>query len=225
MSRNRTRSVLARAALAALTGAATIYQVKPEEEPGGGGDVTPEKLELTPDELEAKLQEARDAAIKDEREKRKQAEKEKRRRERQERGEDEEPEEDPAEIVRKAEARAATAEQERDEAKKTALLAKVENKLRAYLLDNFKEFVGNTLDIMLHIEKALDPNATEQAIVRLIESHSKAFVERTKAARTTNTNPVVTRSKITGITPERENKTVTREQQPARQFSSINWHG
>jgi hypothetical protein len=194
----------------------------PEDEP-----VTLSKAELQKliDENRA---EAQETALKEEKEKRKQAEKEKRRRERAERGEDEE-EEDPAEIAKAAELRAAEAEQRAAEAEKKALMADVSVRLRDYLTadNNLKPYLGNAPDIMLHVERALTPNATEQAITRLIESHVKAFVERSKAGRIgASQQHSVSRSKITLPDSERETRTATRQEQPAeRRFVGVNWHG
>lgn len=188
-------------------------------------DSAPEKVELTPEELEAKLAEARELALKEDREKRKQKEKEKRAEERKARGEDEE-EEDPAEVIKAAEQRAAEAEQRAAEAEKKSLMADVNVKLRDYLTSdtNLKPYLGNAPDIILHIERALPKDATDQAIHRLIESHTKAFVERSKQGRTGTVQPSISRSKITGIQTEpRDTRTSTVNTD--RPFSTVNWHG
>lgn len=154
------------------------------------------KVTLTKDELAQQIADA----LKADREKRKKKEKAKQRE--AEPDDDEEEQEDPEEVIRKAELRAATAEQERDEAKKQALLAQVENKLRDYLALNMRQFIGNAPDIMLHIEKALTANAKEGEIARLIESHAKAFAERSKAvSRPASGAPLGgARSRVGGVT-------------------------
>lgn len=146
------------------------------------------KLALTQDELDAKIADAVKAAVKADRKERQKAQKQKQKQQEEANADDgdadeDDDAEDPAEIAAKAETRAARAEQERDQAVKEALLAKVENKLRDYLALNLREFIGNAPDIMLHIERALPAGAKEQEIQRTIESHAKAFAERTKAVR------------------------------------------
>lgn len=147
-----------------------------------GDDSKVETLSLTQEDLDAKIADAVKAAVREDRKAQKKAAKLKQRDD-DDPDPDDDPEEDAAEIISKAEARAAKAEQEAAAAKKEALLARVENKLNAHLALNFRDFMGNAPDIMLHIAAALTPDAKDGEIARLIDSHTKAFVERTKATR------------------------------------------
>lgn len=198
-------------------------------------DAPDDVLKLTKDELEQKIADA----LKADREKRKAKEKKQKEREADddENGDDEE---DAAEVISKAERRAAEAEQERDQAIKEALLAKVENKLRDYLTINFREFIGNAPDIMLHIEKALSPKSSEQEVARLIKSHAEAFVERTKAARRPASGAPaggargLSRPNVPGGSPapagedrEQRRAVVAKSEAGAahKPFSTIHWNG
>ena len=193
------------------------------------------KLTLTQKELDDRIAAAVEDGVKKAREKAKQKAKAKAKRQEAEAedGDDDEAEEDPAEIVRDAETRAAKAEQERDLAMKEALMARVENKLNAYLALNLREFMGNAPDIMLHIEKALSPGAKDAEIARLIESHSKAFSERVKAARRPASGATpggLARSpRTSGLTGRSDDEPAPR-QQPGRAttpdpFYASRWHG
>lgn len=207
----------------------------PQLEEGEEGDEQPAKLELTEQELQDRIEAATVAAVKADRdEQKKKAREKKKQLAREEAEEDEEEQEDPKEIIANAETRAAEAEQRAAEAEKKALMADVNVRLRDYLTANFKEFVGNAPDIILHIERALSENAKEQEIIRLIEAQSKAFVERTKSARAASTNAInANRSKLIGggqqgqQQEQRESRNISgrREDQPQPRFAAINWHG
>jgi hypothetical protein len=216
---SRSRSILARAAIGAL------YRANEGDKGAAGEEKKPDRIELTEDELTERITAAVTAAREEDKTKRKQAEKEKRDRERRERGEDEE-EEDPKEVIAKAEKRAADAEQEAAQAKRDATIAKIENKLRDYLVGNYKEFLGNATDIMLHIEKALTPDATEQAISRLIEAHTKSFVERVKQAKGSHGAPAggIRRLPL-GTPPQPATEERQQKAESARKFQTLNWHG
>jgi hypothetical protein len=238
MPRNhRARSVLARAAFGAIHGTGVYCaKAKPAEEEtdeegeGGGGGDAPKKLEITEQELQDRIQAATAEAIKADRAERKKKEKQRKRDEEQAESEDED-EEDPREIISAAEQRAADAEQRAAEAEKKATMADVGVRLRDYLTANYKEFIGNAPDIILHIERALSAAPKEQEIIRLIEAQSKAFVERTKTARGNQNNQIsASRSKLTGTNQQAqqgETRTITRTDQPESRprFSTINWHG
>lgn len=197
-----------------------------------------DKLTLTAEELDAKIAEAVAAAVKADRKKAKAKAKTKAHpQDDAEDAEDEDDTEDADEIVRKAETRAALAEQRAAEAEKKATLAVVENKLRDYLALNFRDLIGNAPDIMLHVEKALTPGAKDAEIARLIDSHSKAFAERTKAARRPTMGATVggARGRIAGVTSGTTDNPTDRQAAAAaanvqaasaspRPWSTLNYH-
>lgn len=143
----------------------------------------------------------------------------------------EESEEDLVDAATKAEARAAEAEQRAAAAERKALLKDVEVKLRDYLALNHKEYLGNALDIMLHVEKAVPIDATDALITRIIDAQAKAFVERSKAARGTGGGAPgsAVRGRMAGTGQQQTNQ--TSQQQGERQtaaaprFRTLNWHG
>lgn len=195
-----------------------------------------EAVSLTPDELNAKIQEAVAAAVKKERAKAKKKAAKAAEVEDDADEDDDDDGEDADEVISKAEARAARAEQEAAAAKKEALLAKVENKLNAYLALNFRDLIGNAPDIMLHIERALTPDAKEGEIARLIEAQSKAFADRVKAARKPASGAPPARNRISGLVGGTSDNPTDRTAAAAattaqngaagyRPFSTINWHG
>lgn len=201
-----------------------------------GDDSKVETLSLSQEELDAKIADAVKAAVKADRKAQKKAANQ-RQPPADDPDPDDDPEEDAAEIISKAEARAAKAEQEATAAKKEALLARVENKLNAHLALNFRDFMGNAPDIMLHIAAALTPDAKEGEIARLIDSHTKAFVERTKATRKPASGAPIggARGRLAGLvggTSDNEgDRTAARaaaasgNAAPRRAFSQVNWNG
>jgi hypothetical protein len=59
-------------------------------------------------------------------------------------------------------------------------LLKVDRQLRDYLADETRrEYLGNAPDIMLHVEKRLEPDAKPEAVTKLIADEVKAFMDRT----------------------------------------------
>lgn len=206
----------------------TAPNPQPEKEAADDGAIT-----ITQADLDAKIAEAITAAVAADRKAQRQKQKAKAKAQTEDDGDEDEDDEDATEIIRKAELAKATAEQERDAAKKEALLAKVENKLRDWLALNAREFLGSAPDIMLHIERAITADAKDGEVARLIESHAKAFMERNKGLRKVGAPVAAGRNRIAGI-PGAENvedrqvaAAAARTGPPVdgQRWSTLNYHG
>jgi hypothetical protein len=205
----------------------------PQDDKADEGD-KPEALTLTQEQLDAKIAEAITAAVAADRKAQRQKQKAKAKAQPQDDEDGDDEEEDSAEIIRKAEQKAAEAAQRADEAEKKALLAEVKGKLTDWLGLNARDFIGNAPDIMLHIERQLSPGAKDGEVARVIEANAKAFIERTKAARGKVGNPVAAgRNRIAGV-PGADNPedrqvaaAAARTGPPVdgQRWSTLNYHG
>lgn len=172
--------------------------VDPTEPTGGGGGTPPKKkdkpepkkIELTAEDLEAKLAAARDeerTKLADERQKEKD---DAARAEAEKRGE--------------FETIAADEKNKRVAAERRAQLAEVNVQLRDHLAANHTEYLANAPDIMLHVASKLDADAKTADIRKAIADESTAFVARTPRGRVTpppaplpnrqNANPTTTKN-------------------------------
>lgn len=230
---------------AALRPGGSFHYAKDQEpaaEHDDKGDKSDDKPNLpqTQEELDAFVEAAFEAREQEKRKKAAAKAKREKEREAEADDDDEDEREDAEEIIRKAETRAARAEQERDAAVRRAQLSEVKDRLRDYLFTNHRAYLANDVDIMAHIEKALTPNAKDGEIGRLIESHTKAFVDRVKAAakpasgapqggtRGRNLASLVAQSRPDAdddarrvVTP----KSGSAQQPTHRPFAQIHWNG
>lgn len=210
LNRNR-RSILARAAMSALYantdgggGAATAAPAAAPATPAAPPAKDPKKIELTEDEIQARIDAAvkkrdDDAAKKDADAKAKAEEEEAKKR-----GEFEK-------IAATAEEKRKAAEDKAAASERRAQLAEVKGQLHDHLADKHPDYVRNATDIMLHVEKKLPADAKPDDIAKLIEEEAKSFVERTPRASSTSGAPGgATRGKIPSGTvvppPDDKNK-------------------
>lgn len=69
------------------------------------------------------------------------------------------------------------------EANHRAMLADVNVKLRDHLTAKHPEYLANAVDIMVHIEREVKNDTKPEEVVKIIEAQAKAFVDRTPKAK------------------------------------------
>lgn len=224
---NRARSLLARAAMHALyankegDGAGAPPAPKPNDPPAPpkpSDPPQPKKIELTEDELNARIFAAAEAERKRLADERQREKEEAERKKAEEQGEYQK-------IAKQEEEKRTAAEQKAAAAERRAQLAEVNIALRDHLAgdDARRAYLNNAPDIMLHVEKALAADAKPEDVAKLIEKETAAFIQRTGAAQGTRGTggPGANRGKLPAgmqLPPARNENNNRRPVGPAARF-------
>lgn len=145
---------------------------------GGNNPPAPKKIELTEDELTARVTAATSAALEAERTRlaNEQAEKDRKAAEDKAKADG-----DLQKQIDLAEEKRSTEETKRKDAERRAKVAEVSVSLRDHLAadDERKPYLTNAPDIMLHVEKKLTVEMTDAQVEQLIADETTAFIART----------------------------------------------
>jgi hypothetical protein len=151
---------------------------KRKADPGEGekddaGDKSEEpKLTLTQAELDARIKAAREEERRKAEEAKKKEKETAEAEEARKRGEFEK-------LADQEKTKREAAEQERDRLNRENRMLKIERQLAAHLESTHKDYTANAADIMLHVEKKVSAETSDDDVKKIIAEESKAFVERT----------------------------------------------